>query len=104
LLPTLLGGAYQPPQVVIQFGQCRVWFGEEVISWRGPDAATSRDLGSGGIFGSHSLRSGFLTSGAMSGSSIFKLLEVSRHKSIETLRAYVRRADLFEDHAGAAFL
>ena len=56
------------------------------------------------IFGSHSLRSGFLTSGAMSGSSVFKLLEVSRHKSIETLRAYVKRADLFEDHAGAAFL
>jgi integrase len=56
------------------------------------------------IFGSHSLRSGFLTSGAMSGSSVFKLLEVSRHKSIETLRAYVKRADLFDDHAGAAFL
>jgi hypothetical protein len=55
-------------------------------------------------FGAHSLRSGFLTSGAMSGSSIFKLLEVSRHKSIETLRADVKRADLFEDHAGASFL
>jgi hypothetical protein len=52
----------------------------------------------------YSLRSGFLTSGAMSGSSTFKLLELSRHKSIETLRAYVKRADLFEDHAGAAFL
>jgi hypothetical protein len=31
---------------------------------------------------------------------IFKLLEVSRHKSIDKLRAYVKRADLFEDHAG----
>lgn len=56
------------------------------------------------IFGSHSLRSGFLTSGAMSGSSVFKLLEVSRHRSIDTLRAYVKRQDLFQDHAGAAFL
>jgi hypothetical protein len=54
------------------------------------------------IFGSHSLRSGFLTSGAVSGSSIFKLLEVSRHKSIETLRGYVKRQDLFQDHAERA--
>jgi site-specific recombinase XerD len=56
------------------------------------------------IFAAHSLRSGFLTSGAESGASIFKLLEVSRHKSIETLRAYVKQADLFQDHAGASFL
>ncbi len=56
------------------------------------------------IFGSHSLHSSFLTSVAMSGSSIFKLLEVLQRKSIETLRAYVKRADLFEDHAGASFL
>jgi hypothetical protein len=45
-----------------------------------------------------------LQASLQSGSSIFKLLEVSRHKSIETLRAYVKRADLFEDHAGASFL
>jgi len=38
------------------------------------------------------------------GASIFKLLEVSRHRSVETLPAYVKRADLFQDHAGAAFL
>jgi hypothetical protein len=38
------------------------------------------------------------------GASAFKMMEVSRHKSMDTLRGYVRRADLFRDHAGAAFL
>lgn len=56
------------------------------------------------LFSGHSLRAGFLTSGADAGASVFKLMEVSRHKSIDTLRGYVRRADLFKDHAGAAFL
>jgi hypothetical protein len=31
-------------------------------------------------------------------------MEVSRHKSMDTLRGYVRRAELFKDHAGAGFL
>jgi hypothetical protein len=26
------------------------------------------------------------------------------HKSLDTLRGYVRRVDLFKEHAGAAFL
>ena len=55
-------------------------------------------------YGGHSLRSGFLTSAAESGASIWKLSEVSRHKSLDTLRGYVRRVDLFKEHAGAAFL
>jgi hypothetical protein len=29
---------------------------------------------------------------------------VSRHKSMDTLRGYVRDADLFRDHAGAGLL
>ena len=32
------------------------------------------------------------------------MMEVSRHKSVDTLRGYVRRVDLFKEHAGAAFL
>ena len=52
----------------------------------------------------HSLRAGFLTSGTENGASVFKLMEVSRHKSMDTLRGYVRRAELFKDHAGADFL
>ena len=55
-------------------------------------------------FAGHSLRSGFLTSAAEAGASVFKMMEVSRHKSVDTLRSYVRRADLFHEHAGAAFL
>jgi len=55
-------------------------------------------------FSGHSLRSGFLTSAAESGASIWKLAEVSRHRSLDTLRGYVRRVDLFKEHARAAFL
>jgi site-specific recombinase XerD len=55
-------------------------------------------------FAGHSLRAGFLTSAAESGASVLKMVEVSRHKSIDMLRTYVRRADLFREHAGAAFL
>jgi hypothetical protein len=55
-------------------------------------------------FAGHSLRSGFLASAAESGASVFKMMEVSRHKSVDTLRGYVRRVNLFHEHAGAAFL
>jgi site-specific recombinase XerD len=55
-------------------------------------------------FSGHSLRSGFLTSAASNGASIFKMMDVSRHSSIETLRAYVRDSEMFKDHAGAGLL
>lgn len=55
-------------------------------------------------FSGHSLRSGFLTSAAAKGASIFKMMDVSRHKSVDTLRCYVRDAELFKDHAGAGLL
>ena len=55
--------------------------------------------------------SGFLTSAALRGAAIFKMMDfkmmdfkmmdVSRHRSVETLRGYVRDAELFRDHAGA---
>jgi hypothetical protein len=50
------------------------------------------------------LRSGFLTSAAEYCASVFKMMEVSRHRSVDTLRGYVRRANLFKEHAGATFL
>ena len=31
-------------------------------------------------------------------------MEVGRHKLVDTLRSYMQRADLFHEHAGAAFL
>jgi site-specific recombinase XerD len=55
-------------------------------------------------FGAHSLRAGFLTSAAHRGASVFKMRDVSRHKSMDVLQAYVRDADLFRDHAGAGLL
>jgi site-specific recombinase XerD len=55
-------------------------------------------------FGAHSLRSGFLTSAAARGASIFKMADQSRHKSMDTLRGYVRDAELFKDHAGKGLL
>ena len=55
-------------------------------------------------FSGHSLRAGFLTSAADAGAGVFKMAEVSRHKSIDVLRGYVRRAELFRDHAGSSFL
>ena len=55
-------------------------------------------------YSGHSLRSGFLTSAAEAGASVFKMADQSRHRSFDTLRGYVRRADLFKEHAGASFL
>jgi integrase len=55
-------------------------------------------------FSGHSLRAGFLTSAAARGASIFKMMDVSRHRSVETLRGYVRDAELFRDHAGDGLL
>jgi integrase len=55
-------------------------------------------------YSGHSLRSGFLTSAAESGASIWKLAAQSRHKSLDTLRGYVRNVEMFKDHAGAKFL
>jgi integrase len=55
-------------------------------------------------YAGHSLRSGMITSAAESGASIWKIMELSRHKSVDVLRGYVRHVELFREHAGAAFL
>jgi site-specific recombinase XerD len=55
-------------------------------------------------FSGHSLRAGFLTSAAGRGASIFKIMDVSRHRSADTLRGYVRDSELFRDHAGSSLL
>ena len=56
------------------------------------------------IYSAHSTRSGVLTSCAEAGASIFKLQELSRHRSVQTLAGYVRSADLFKNHAGAGVI
>jgi len=55
-------------------------------------------------FAGHSLRSGFLTSAAEAGADVLRMMEVSRHRRVETVQGYVRRASLFKGHAGAGFL
>lgn len=55
-------------------------------------------------FGAHSLRAGFLTSAARRHASIFKMRDVSRHKSMDVLQDYIRDADMFADHAGSGLL
>ena len=55
-------------------------------------------------FSGHSLRSGFITSAANAGADIFRVMDVSRHRSINTVRGYVRRAQQFDGHAGEGFM
>jgi site-specific recombinase XerD len=55
-------------------------------------------------FAGHSLRAGFATSAAANGANLFKIMDVTRHKSVDTLRGYVRSAEAFRDHAGAGLL
>jgi hypothetical protein len=38
------------------------------------------------------------------GVSVFKRMDVSRHRSVDTLRGYVRDADIFQNHAGEGLL
>ncbi len=47
---------------------------------------------------------GFLTSAAENGASVFRMMDVSRHKSVDTVRGYVRRAEEFEDQARSGLL
>jgi site-specific recombinase XerD len=55
-------------------------------------------------FGGHSLRAGFLTSAAARGANLFRLMDQSGHRSVESVRGYVRRAEEFKDHAGMGLL
>ena len=55
-------------------------------------------------YAGHSLRAGFVTEAARNGADIWKIQQVSRHKSMQVLSTYVRDARLFDDHAGDPFL
>ena len=57
-----------------------------------------------GLFSGHSLRAGFVTSALEHGADLFKVMDVTRHKRVETLKSYDRRARAFRDHAGKDFL
>jgi integrase len=55
-------------------------------------------------YAAHSTRAGWTTSAAARGANLWRLADHTRHKSLETLRLYVRNANLFDQHAGASLL
>jgi integrase len=50
-------------------------------------------------FGGHSLRAGFATTAALLGATEDEIAFQTGHKSMTTLRGYIRRANLFERNA-----
>jgi integrase len=52
----------------------------------------------------HSLRRGFITSAAQRGANIFKIMSVSRHKSVETVKGYIEDIEKFNNHASEGLL
>jgi site-specific recombinase XerD len=82
--------------------------GTEALSAEGVANLVKHYAGLAGLktadFAGHSLRSGFITSAAENAVDALRIAEVSRHKSLDVLRGYVRRVSLFREHAGAGFL
>jgi site-specific recombinase XerD len=50
-------------------------------------------------FGAHSLRSGFATAAAQGGASERDIMRQTGHRSVETLRKYIREGNLFRSNA-----
>jgi site-specific recombinase XerD len=56
------------------------------------------------VFSGHSLRAGFVTSSLDHHVDVFKIMGITRHVKVDTLKGYDRRESGFEDHAGEGFL
>lgn len=56
------------------------------------------------VYSGHSLRSGFLTSAADNGATVWQLVTVSRHKDVKSLSSYVHRRVAFDTWAGKGIL
>ncbi len=56
------------------------------------------------LFSGHSLRAGFVTSALEDGADTLRVMDQTRHRSVDTLRKYDRRAKAFAAHAGKGFL
>lgn len=56
------------------------------------------------MFAGHSLRAGFVTSALQAGADLLKVMDVTRHTQVDTLKGYDRRAQAFVNHAGKGFL
>jgi integrase len=55
-------------------------------------------------FGGHSLRAGFITSAARAGKLERDIMRQSRHRSVVTVRGYIREGELFKDNAAEGLL
>lgn len=55
-------------------------------------------------FSGHSLRAGFVTTSLDHGVDAFKIMGITRHAKVDTLKIYDRRERDFDDHAGDDFL
>jgi site-specific recombinase XerD len=55
-------------------------------------------------FSGHSLRAGFVTAALEAGADVLNVMDVTRHKKVDSLKVYDRRARGFRAHAGGKFL
>jgi hypothetical protein len=56
------------------------------------------------LYAGHSLRSGYVTAAVEANAPLLKITEVTRHRSLDMLQVYSRRANLFAEHSGRKFL
>ena len=56
------------------------------------------------MFGGHSLRAGFVTEALGNDADALKIMDITGHRQVQTLKIYDRRAKAFQDHAGKKFL
>jgi integrase len=55
-------------------------------------------------FSGHSLRAGYVTEALANGADVLRVMDQTRHTSVQTLKGYDRRARAFKDHSGKGFL
>lgn len=82
--------------------------GEQGLSGHSVGTVVKRAAAAAGLdaslYGGHSLRAGFLTSAAQANASLFRMMDVSRHRDPRTVMRYIRMSEEFEDHAGTGLL
>jgi integrase len=53
------------------------------------------------LYGGHSLRAGLVTQAYVNGASFHSIMQQTGHRSIVTVRKYIRDATLFRDNSAA---
>jgi len=56
------------------------------------------------LFSGHSLRSGYVTEALANGADVLRVMDQTRHRSVQTLKGYDQRARAFKTHSGLKFL